>query len=79
MTNSTGGVSILGASQTPTGTGQQSAIIGSGTPSAPVISGNTLFIATSGGGGSGGGGGLSSITIPASPTGITQTSWFQLP
>jgi type IV pilus assembly protein PilY1 len=70
-TNSAG-VSILGTSQSPTGTGQQSAIIGSGTPSAPVISGNTLFVATSGGG-------LSSITIPASPTGITPTSWFKLP
>ncbi|MHB1661438.1 MAG: pilus assembly protein [bacterium] len=66
------GVSVLGASQTSTGTGQQSAIIGSGTPSAPVVSGNTLFVATSGGG-------LSSMTIPAPPTGITPTSWFQLP
>jgi type IV pilus assembly protein PilY1 len=71
VTNSNG-VSILGSSQTSTGTGQQSGIIGLGTPSAPVISGNKLFVATSGGG-------LSSMTIPASPTGITPTSWFQLP
>jgi hypothetical protein len=31
-----------------------------------------LFVATSGEG-------LISTTIPASPTGITPTSWFQLP
>ena len=73
VTNSTGVVSsILGSSQTPTGTGQQSGILGLGIPSAPVISGNTLFVATSGEG-------LISTTIPASPTGITPTSWFQLP
>ncbi|MHB1698385.1 MAG: pilus assembly protein [bacterium] len=72
VVSNSAGVSILGTSQTPTGTGKQSAIIGSGTPSAPVVSGNTLFVATSGGG-------LSSIAIPAPPTGITPTSWFQLP
>ncbi|MHB8232533.1 MAG: pilus assembly protein [bacterium] len=72
VVSNSAGVSILGASQTPTGKGQQSAIIGLGTPSAPVVSGNTLFVATSGGG-------LGSITIPAPPTGITPTSWFQLP
>ena len=73
ITNSSGSVSSgLGSSQSPTGTGQQSGIIGVGIPSAPIISGNTLYVATSGGG-------LAPVTIQGHSTGLNPTSWFELP
>ena len=70
--NGGGTITTSGISNTATSGAAQSETIGSGVPSAPVISNGNLIITTSTGA-------VLTQKIPSLPSKLTPTSWFQLP
>ena len=72
ITTTSGGAITISNTATATSGAVQSMTIGSGVPSAPVISNGNLIITTSTGA-------VLTQKIPSSPSKLVPTSWFQLP
>ena len=72
ITTSSNGAITISNTATATSGAAQSTTIGSGVPSAPVISNGNLIITTSTGA-------ILTQKIPSLPSKLTPTSWFQLP